>query len=167
MLRAEAVASSLIEGLEVGGRRLAKAEAARVVGDEPSDVTAIEVLNNIEAMSLAVERLSTAPSITVAAILSIHRRLLAGTRLEEHGGALRTTQNWIGGSEYNPCAAEFVRPPPEHVEALLDDLCIFCNGDSLAALAQAAMAHAQFETIHPFVDGNGRTGRALIHVILR
>ena len=167
LLRAEAVASSLIEGLEVGGRRLLKAEAARVMGDEPSDVAAIEVLNNIEAMSWAVEALSTAPSITVADILSIHRRLLTGTRLEEHGGAIRTTQNWIGGSGYNPCSAEFIPPPPEHVEVLLEDLCTFCNADSLPAVAQAALAHAQFETIHPFVDGNGRTGRALIHVILR
>jgi Fic family protein len=167
LLRAEAVASSLIEGLQVGGRRLLKAEAARVMGDEPSDVTAVEVLNNIEAMSWAVETLSTATSITVPDILSIHRRLLAGTRLEEHAGKLRATQNWIGGSDYNPCSAEFIPPPPEHVEALLEDLCTFCNGDSLPAVAQAAMAHGQFETIHPFVDGNGRTGRALIHVILR
>jgi Fic family protein len=167
LLRAEAVASSLIEGLEVGGRRLLKAEAARVMGDEPSDVTAVEVLNNIEAMSWAVETLSTASSITVPDILSIHRRLLAGTRLEEHAGKLRATQNWIGGSDYNPCSAEFIPPPPEHVEALLEDLCTFCNGDALPAVAQAAMAHGQFETIHPFVDGNGRTGRALIHVILR
>ncbi len=167
LLRAEAVASSLIEGLAVGGRRLLKAEAARVMGDEPSDVTAVEVLNNIEAMSWAVETLSNAPSITVDDILSIHRRLLAGTRPEEHGGVFRTTQNWIGGSEYNPCSAEFIPPPPEHVQALLEDLCTFCNGDSLPAVAQAAMAHAQFETIHPFVDGNGRTGRALIHLVLR
>jgi Fic family protein len=167
LLRAEAVSSSLIEGLQVGGRRLLKAEAARVMGDEPSDVTAVEVLNNIEAISWAVETLSNAQSITVSDILSIHRRLLAGTRLEEHGGKLRTTQNWIGGSDYNPCSAEFIPPPPDHVRAMLEDLCTFCNGDSLSAVAQAAMAHAQFETIHPFVDGNGRTGRALIHVILR
>lgn len=167
LLRAEAVASSLIEGLEVGGRRLLKAEAARVMGDEPSDVTAVEVLNNIEAMTLAVGTLGSTQSIAVADILSIHRRLLAGTRLEEHGGVLRTTQNWIGGSEYNPCSAEFIPPPPEHVPALLEDLCSFCNDDSLPAVAQAAIAHAQFETIHPFVDGNGRTGRALIHAILR
>jgi Fic family protein len=80
---------------------------------------------------------------------------------------VRTEQNWIGGSSYNPCSAAFVPPPHEHVERLLDDLCAFCNMDSLPAIAQAAIAHAQFETIHPFVDGNGRTGRALIHVILR
>jgi Fic family protein len=167
LLRAEAVASSRIEGLEVGGRRLLKAQAARVMGQDPSDVTAAEILNNIEAMSWAVETLSAASKISVDDLLSIHRRLLAGTRLEEHAGKLRTTQNWIGGSDFNPCSAAFIPPPHEHVESLLQDLCAFCNEDSLPAIAQAAMAHAQFETIHPFVDGNGRTGRALIHVILQ
>jgi Fic family protein len=167
LLRAEAVASSRIEGLEVGGRRLLKAQAARVMGQDASDVTAAEILNNIEAMSWAVETLSAASKITVDDLLSIHRRLLAGTRLEEHAGKLRTTQNWIGGSDFNPCSAAFVPPPHERVESLLNDLCAFCSGDSLPAVAQAAIAHAQFETIHPFVDGNGRTGRALIHVILQ
>ncbi len=103
----------------------------------------------------------------VSHVLSIHQRLLTGTRLEEYAGQLRTTQNWIGGSDYNPCSAAFIPPPHEHVKSLLEDLCAFCNSDSLPAVAQAAIAHAQFETIHPFVDGNGRTGRALIHVVLR
>ena len=76
-------------------------------------------------------------------------------------------QNWIGGSSYNPCSAAFVPPPPEAVALLLDDLLTFCNDDSLPALAQAAVAHAQFETVHPFVDGNGRTGRVLMHMVLR
>jgi Fic family protein len=87
--------------------------------------------------------------------------------LDKHAGVVRTEQNWIGGSGHNPCSAVFVPPPPEHVPDLLEDLCTFCNEDSLPAVAQAAIAHAQFETIHPFVDGNGRTGRALIHLILR
>ena len=87
--------------------------------------------------------------------------------MEEYGGRVREVQNWIGGSGYNPCSASFVPPPPEFVEDLLDDLVGFCNSDSLPALAQAAVAHAQFETIHPFADGNGRTGRALIHMVLR
>lgn len=80
---------------------------------------------------------------------------------------MRTVQNWIGGSSYNPCSAVFVPPPPELVHELLADLCDFCNDDWLPAVAQAAIAHAQFETIHPFVDGNGRAGRALIHLVLR
>jgi Fic family protein len=167
LLRAEAVASSRIEGLEVGSRRLLKAQAARGIGAEPSDVTAVEVLNNLEAMEWAIEHLSSQKAIRTKDLLAIHRRLLTGTRLEEHGGRVRAAQNWIGGSDYNPCSASFVPPPPQYVEQLLDDLCAFCNDDTLSAIAQAAIAHAQFETIHPFIDGNGRTGRALIHVVLR
>ncbi len=167
LLRAEAVASSYIEGLEIGGRRLLRAAAAKELGLAAEDVTAVEVLGNIEAMKWAVTTLANAKAVTVDGILEVHRRLLAGTRLEAHGGHIRETQNWIGGSSYNPCSAAFVPPPPEQVRPLLEDLCSFGNGDDLPAVAQAAIAHAQFETIHPFVDGNGRTGRALIHVILR
>jgi len=130
-------------------------------------VTAAEVLNNIGAMSFAIDALARGPAVRVEDLLEVHRRLLAGTRMEQHGGRLRSEQNWIGGSDFNPCSAEFVPPPPEEVAALLEDLCAFCNDASLPAVAQAAIAHAQFETIHPFVDGNGRTGRALIHVVLR
>jgi len=167
LLRAEAVASSRIEGLEVGGRRLLKAQLAVDLGQEPSDVTATEVLNNIEAMRWAVESLSTARPIAVEDLLAIHERLLTGTSLGRYAGKVREQQNWIGGSSYNPCSAAFVPPPCEHVWELLEDLCRFCNEDSAPAVVQAALAHAQFETIHPFIDGNGRTGRALIHVILR
>jgi len=167
LLRAESAASSQIEGLEVGGRRLLRAEAAREAGVPAEDVTAEEVLGNIEAMSWAVDVLGSTEAITVNGLLEIHRRLLARTRLAEHGGKIREQQNWIGGSAFNPCSAAFVPPPPEEVEELLRDLCHFSNGDSLPAVAQAAIAHAQFETIHPFIDGNGRTGRGLLHVILK
>ena len=167
LLRAESVASSRIEGLEVGGRHLLRADAARQLGETSRDVTALEVLGNIDAMVWGVDTVEPGGPITVHTVLEAHRRLLEGTRLESHGGQLRTLQNWIGGSTYNPCAAEFVPPPPEAVAGLLDDLLAFCNDDSLPALAQAAIAHAQFETIHPFVDGNGRTGRVLIHLVLR
>lgn len=167
LLRAEAVASSHIEGLEIGGRRLLRAEAAKEMGVPSSDVTAEEVLGNIEAMKWAVSELATSRTVTVDGLLEVHRRLLQGTRLEEFGGRTRDTQNWIGGSNYNPCSADFVPPPWEEVGRLLEDLCSFCNEEELPPVVQAAVAHAQFETIHPFVDGNGRTGRALIHVILR
>ena len=167
LLRAESVGSSRIEGLEVGGRRLLRADAARRLGEASRDVTALEVLGNIDAMVWGVEAIGTGRSITVHTVLEAHRRLLAGTRLERHGGRLRTVQSWLGGSSYNPCSADFVPPPPEAVAGLLDDLLAFCNNDSLPAIAQAAIAHAQFETIHPFVDGNGRTGRVLIHLVLR
>ncbi|HZL06701.1 MAG TPA: Fic family protein [Coriobacteriia bacterium] len=145
LLRAEAVASSKIEGLEIGPRRLLEAEA----------------------MFYAVRSVRSDEELTLEQLLEIHRRLLAGSRLEESGGKIRSQQNWIGGSSYNPCSAAFVPPPPELVHDLLLDLCRFCNDDSLPAVVQAALAHAQFETIHPFIDGNGRTGRALIHLTLR
>ncbi len=105
--------------------------------------------------------------ITVDTILGIHRLLAEDTRLSRFAGQVREVQNWIGGSAYNPCAAVYVPPPPSEVPRLLEDLAAFCNDDSLPAIAQAAVAHAQFETIHPFVDGNGRVGRALIHAVLR
>ena len=167
LLRAEAVASSRIEGLEVGGRRLLRAQAARQLGEDPRDVTAVEVLGNIEAMLWAIEAVPPGGVITVETVMEAHRLLLAGTRLATHGGHTRNVQNWIGGSDYTPASAAFVPPPHDLVDVLLADLVGFCNDDSLPAVAQAAIAHAQFETIHPFVDGNGRTGRALIHLVLR
>ena len=167
LLCAESVASSRIEGLEIGGRRLLRADAAQRLGMEPRDVTSREVLGNIDAMTWAVDSVRPGGDITLESLLETHRRLLAGTRLKDYGGSVRAVQNWIGGSDYNPCSASFVPPPPEDVPGLLDDLLEFCNNDSLPALAQAAVAHAQFETIHPFVDGNGRAGRALVHMVLR
>ena len=167
LLRAEAVASSRIEGLEVGARRLSRAEAARSLHTRSTDVTATEILGNIDAMIYGVERVNFGEEITVELLLEIHRRLLAGTYLDPYAGQLREVQNWIGENDYNPCSAAYVPPPAEHVPELFDDLCAFCNTDELPAVAQAAIAHAQFETIHPFVDGNGRTGRALIHLVLR
>ena len=167
LLRAEAVASSRIEGLEVGSRRLLKAQLALGLGDDPRDVTATEVLNNVDAMRWATEAVAEADDVTIEHLLEIHRRLMAGTRLEHVGGHVRTEQNWIGASSYNPCSAAFVPPPPERVDELLADLCAFCNDDGLPTVAQAAIAHAQFETIHPFADGNGRTGRALVHILLK
>jgi Fic family protein len=167
LLRAECVASSRIEGLEVGARRLLRAEAAIELGEQPTDVTAIEVLGNIEAMASAVKTVTPGTLVTLDLLLEFHRRLMRDTRLGAQAGYIRTKQNWIGGSDYNPCSAAFIPPPPEYVRDLLDDLCSFCNDDTLPAVAQAAIAHAQFETIHPFADGNGRTGRALIHFVLR
>ncbi len=167
LLRAESVASSRIEGMEIGARRLLHAEAGRAMREPSRDVTAIEVLGNIDAMLHGLQCIAPGDEITVELLLEIHRRLLAGTRLEGHGGSFRTVQNWIGGSDFNPCSADFVPPPPELVEGLMGDLIAFCNGEDLPPVAQAAVAHAQFETIHPFIDGNGRTGRAMVHLVLR
>ncbi len=167
LLRAESVASSHIEGLHIGPARLLKADAARAHGDDPRDVTAADVLANIDAMAYAINQVTSGAAITPALLLETHRLLLAPTDLAHHGGQTRRQQNWIGGSDYNPCSASFVPPPWEMVDGLLEDLCRFCNEETLPTVVQAAIAHAQFETIHAFVDGNGRIGRVLIHMIFR
>jgi Fic family protein len=167
LLRAESVASSRIEGLEIGARKLLRAEAANQLGERTRDITATEVLGNIDAMNAAIREVGVGDPISLETLLGFHRRLLANTRLAQYAGELREEQNWIGGSDYNPCSAVFVPPPHDLVPDLMADLCSFCNDESLPAVAQAAIAHAQFETIHPFADGNGRTGRGLIHLVLR
>ena len=163
LLRAECVASSRIEGLILGHRRLAHA-AFDTTG---RDLTATSVLANIAALEGAVLLADQARALTAADIVTTHRTLFAGTRDEHLGGVIRKEQNWIGGAATDPRAAEFVPPPHEHVRPLLDDLCVFINRDDVPAVIQAAIAHAQFETIHPFHDGNGRVGRALISMIFR
>ncbi|MGE0305929.1 MAG: Fic family protein [Acidimicrobiia bacterium] len=167
LLRAESVASSRIEGLDAGLRRLIDAELVVARRGETADRIAVEVLANVAAMEAAVELGSSTEAIALDDLLDIHRIFMDQSPTPHIGGVIRTVQNWIGGSSYNPCSASFVPPPPEHIDALLDDLLTYVNGDDHPPLVQAAIAHAQFETIHPFADGNGRTGRALIHVILR
>lgn len=167
LLRAESVASSRIEGLRIGARRILRAEVEQNVAGTDSDLTAREVLANIRAMDYGIQQIAPGKPITLELILEIHKQLLTGSELSTQGGRLREEQNWIGGSDYNPCTADFVPPKWELVAQLMEDLVVFCNDDGLPAIAQAAIAHAQFETIHPFVDGNGRTGRVLIQLILR
>jgi Fic family protein len=167
LLRAESVASSKIEGLDAGPRRLVEAEAAIAQGGETADRIAVEVLGNIAAMESAIQVATQGQTISLSDLLEIHRVLMDRSPRPELGGVVREQQNWIGGSSYNPCRAVFVPPPAEEVKSLLNDVVGYTNGDKHSPLVQAAIAHAQFETIHPFVDGNGRTGRALIHVILR
>jgi len=167
LLRAESVGSSKIEGLDAGIRRLVEAEALLAEGGAAADRVAVEVLGNIASMESAVALAAEAREITLADLLGIHRVLMERSPAPELAGVFRQEQNWIGGSSYNPCSASFVPPPAEHVRGLIEDLTAYVNGDEHPALIQAAIAHAQFETIHPFADGNGRAGRALIHIILR
>src|SRR4051812_39327691 len=164
LLRAESVASSRIEGLVLSQRRLAMAEVERA---ETHDDTARSVLGNIAAMEDAVRLGAGERPLKTADILRLHRTLMEATSTPGIAGKLRDQQNWIGGNAFNPGRADFVPPPPEHVPDLVDDLCLFMNRTDLPPIVQAALVHAQFETIHPFADGNGRIGRALIHVVLR
>ncbi|WP_207782423.1 Fic family protein [Phytoactinopolyspora limicola] len=166
LLRAEAVASSNIEGLVLNVRRLARSEAAEREGLPVTDETARAVLGNVKALDEALT-LASDPNmpVTVDDIGMVHKALLVGTRDERWAGVVRSEQNWIGG--VNPCSAAFVPPPEAYVPALLDDLAAYISGEEHPALLQAALAHSQFETIHPFADGNGRAGRALIQLVLR
>jgi Fic family protein len=167
LLRTESIASSKVEGMQVDARTLARAEARAEAGHSISTETA-EILANIDAMQLVVEEAATADALAVRHIFDIHRALLArAANADRTAGVVRATQNWIGGNDYNPCGADFVPPPVDHVQRLLDDLVDFCSDDSLPPLVQAAIAHGQFETIRPFEDGNGRTGRALVQLVLR
>jgi Fic family protein len=163
LLRAESVASSRIEGLRLSHRRLARA----VLDPAASDRAARGVVGNIVAMEGAIRLGARADTIATDDLLELHRILFAGTEDDRFGGRIRERQNWIGGSSVSPRRAEFIPPPASEVRRLLDDLCTFASRADLPPVAQAAIAHAQFETIHPFADGNGRVGRALIHVILR
>ena len=166
LLRSESIASSKVEGMQVDARTLARAEANQDAGRRVGPESA-EILANIDAMQLAIARASTSDPITPADILAIHAALMARGSAANMAGRIRTTQNWIGGNDYNPCGADFVPPPHDELVRLLDDLARFCNQENLPTLIQAAVAHAQFETIHPFEDGNGRTGRAVVQIVLR
>jgi Fic family protein len=166
LLRTESIASSKVEGMQLGVRELARAEARAESGITPSP-TALDLLANIDAMILAVDDAANAERFDVAEIVAIHRRLLERSLHRDIAGRIRARQNWIGGNDYNPCGADYVPPPPEEVDRLLADLCATINDETLSPLVQAALVHAQFETIHPFDDGTGRTGRALVHVVLR
>lgn len=154
LLRSESSASSRIENLTASVRNAALAEL-----DATTPRNSREIAGNVRAMREAIE-LKGEPS--VEDVLRVHASLMSVTG-ESFGGELRDEQVWIGGSAFGPQGAAFVPPSQERVPALLDDLMAFVRRDDLDPVVQAAVAHAQFETIHPFVDGNGRTGRALLH----
>jgi Fic family protein len=166
LLRSESAASSRIEGVKISHKRLARASYARA-GGRRGDNRAAEVLGNVEAMNRAIELGASAETVTVEHIKDVHRTLLRFTEDRDIAGVIRTSQNWIGGNDYNPIGATYVGPPHEQVLPLMDDLCGFIARTDLAPIVQAAVTHAQFENIHPFADGNGRVGRTLIYTLLR
>lgn len=158
LLRSESAASSQIENLTASARAIAEATLG-----EPAGPNARQVVGNVEAMKAA---LALADEVSASAILAMHRALLEHTD-RDIAGKWRTEQVWIGGSRLGPHSASFVPPHHDRVPTAIDDLVAFVKRDDLPVLAHVAIAHAQFETIHPFPDGNGRTGRALMHAMLR
>ena len=163
LLRSEAIASSQIEGIAPTVKQIAFAELASEEETPKVSELAKLVANNMTAVEKARSDLVRVDSITPEQLIELQEQLL--TDNPELGG-IRTVQNWIGGSAYTPIGADFVPPAPEMVPALMDDLVAYMNGAAHSPIVQAALVHAQFETIHPFADGNGRVGRALIQTIL-
>lgn len=164
-VRKEAVLSSQIEGTQSSLQNLLAAEARLLDPDAPADVA--EVVNYVKAMNHGLARLADLP-VSVRLIREIHQALLQGVRGGKlTPGELRTSQNWIGSAGCTLRDATFVPPPPGEVPQALADLERFLHSEStLPVLVQVGLAHAQFETIHPFLDGNGRVGRLLITFLL-
>jgi Fic family protein len=158
LLRSESASSSRIENLTAGAKAIALAELGST-----DRRNATEIVGNVAAMKAALE---LADRLDQDAILAMHSALM--TKHDPGiAGRWRREQVWIGGDSFGPHDAMFVPPHHDHVPALMDDLVRFTGRTDLPPLSQAAIAHAQFETIHPFPDGNGRTGRALVHAMLR
>ncbi len=157
LLRTESASSSQIENLTVGARQIALVQLGEVASRNASIVS-----SNVRTMEAAI---GLADRLGLETVLELHRTLLIAS--DPHGaGRLREQQVWIGGSSIGPHRADFVPPHHAMVREAIDDLFMFLERDDLPVLAHAAIAHAQFETIHPFTDGNGRTGRALVHALL-
>lgn len=163
LLRSEAIASSRIEGIAPSAQQVALAELGQSETVRGVSEQARLVANNMTIVRDATTSLVEAESVTVEDVVELHRSLMPG-QPRHHG--LREVQNWIGVSRWTPIGAAFVPPDPARVPGLMSDLVNYLNGGAHSPLIQAAVVHAQFETIHPFTDGNGRVGRALIHTVL-
>lgn len=165
-VRHEAVLSSQIEGTQSTLEDVLRFEVeGSTAADRPKDVE--EVVNCIAAMNHGMKRLPKLP-LSKRLLCEIHKRLLKGVRgAERQPGEFRRSQNWIGPQGCTLAQAEFVPPPPDAMQTALDDFEKFLhNRMSLPVLIHCALAHAQFETIHPYLDGNGRVGRLLITLLL-
>ncbi|HEY5978478.1 MAG TPA: Fic family protein [Microlunatus sp.] len=157
LLRSESASSSQIEQISASARAIAEAE---LTGSGAGN--AAVVADNMQAMTEAV---GNADTLTAAAIVEVQRILLA--RQAPHLVGWRTEPVWIGGGGSTPVTADYVGPDHRRIPDAIDDLIRFASRDDLPLLPQIAVAHAQFETIHPFADGNGRTGRALVQIMLK
>ncbi|MEB3061171.1 Fic family protein [[Mycobacterium] zoologicum] len=158
LLRSESAASSQIENLTASSRAIAEAE----LSGGKTKANAAMVVANTAAMQAAI---SLSENVDAAAILAMHRALMA-KEPRHTPGEFRTEPVWIGGGS-TPIGATFVAPRHELIHGAITDMILFAQRSDLPLLPQIAIAHAQFETIHPFTDGNGRTGRALVQAMLR
>jgi len=161
LIRMESVASSRIEQVEASTTAF-----ARAMGGVKENSSAVSMVSAGRAITSLIDASDT--TIDLGELLHAHELLMRGDPDERHyAGRVREAQNWIGGSHSSPRNALYVPPPPSLVSDYLADLLIFANRDDVDPIAQAAIVHAQFESIHPFTDGNGRVGRALIGAVLR
>lgn len=163
-VRREAVLSSQIEGTQSSLDDVLAHEVAARTHKPPADIA--ETVNYVRAMRLGLSLLDELP-LSGRLIRRVHQELMTGVRGQERSpGEFRTTQNWIGAAGCTLETATFVPPAPDDLAAALRDFEIFLNDSDDPPLVLAALAHAQFETIHPFLDGNGRVGRLLITLVL-
>lgn len=163
LIRTESIASSKIEHIEASAE-----DFARALAGGRANASATSMVSASRALQAMTSSAGTTGRITLDSLLAAHCTLLADDPTEgPYAGRIRDVQNWIGGSDFSPIDAVHIPPAPERVPELLDDLTAFVNRDDVPVIAQAAIAHAQFESIHPFTDGNGRIGRALVGAIYR
>ena len=163
LLRSEAVSSSKIEHINADREDYARA----MIGLKASD-NARSMVAAADAVQTMINAAGSSGEIRLEDLLAAHHTLMRDDPIDgPHAGKIREIQNWIGGSDYSPREAIHLPPPPELVSGLMTDLMVFCNRKDIPIMAQAAIAHAQFESVHPFTDGNGRIGRALIGAISR
>ncbi|MGB7424567.1 MAG: Fic family protein [Ornithinimicrobium sp.] len=163
LLRAESVASSKIEHVEAS-----LDVYARALHGIKSNMSAVSMVASTAALSDLISSVQNGQPIELDKIYRAHDTLMADDPQERaHAGRPREMQNWIEGSDHSPRNATYVPPPPRTVDGYMDDLLLFANRTDVGVLIQSAIAHAQFESIHPFTDGNGRIGRALINTIVR
>jgi Fic family protein len=163
LLRTESVASSKIEAVEADID-----DYARALHGIRANESAVSMVAATEALTALIHSVDGGRDVDLGSILRAHTALMKDDpNGRAYAGRVRDMQNWIGGSNDSPRGARYVPPPPETVDSYLADLVAFTNRTDIPVLAQAAIAHAQFESIHPFTDGNGRIGRALINTVLR
>lgn len=163
LLRTESVASSKIEQVEASIDDYARA----FYGSKQND-SALAMVAGTRGFEQFMKEVNASGNISIQLLAAAQKQVVSTDVTEHHSaGQLRKVQNWIEGSDYSPRGAIFIPPPPEMVEELMEDVVRFSNRSDLNVLFQASVSHAQFETIHPFTDGNGRVGRALINGIYR